>query len=158
MGRSLCHKARKYLSLERTNCWLLLEASTGLGCASLLLACVPFRHIAQWLGRPGGEDSPNPPPAEEEIARQVGWAVEKAARHLPWESRCLAQALAGWWMLGRRRIGGVLYFGVAREEGKAFCAHAWLRCGTRIVTGGEGHEKFRVIATFAARGGGENIE
>jgi hypothetical protein len=51
-------------------------------------------------------------------------------------------------MLNRRHIDSTLYLGVAKEKG-SLIAHAWLRCGSRYVTGKEGVEKFTVVSTFA---------
>jgi len=130
---------------------LLIEAAFALGAARLVLALLPFRRIAARLGRAGEESADTIPPALDNIAEQVGWAAETMARHLPWQSSCLAQALSAWWMLGRRGIVGTVYFGVARNPDKPFDAHAWLRCGMRIVTGGNGHEQFRVISCFSRK-------
>lgn len=112
---------------------------------------MPFRTIASRLGQAGEESADTISPSLDSIAERVGWAVETMARHLPWDSRCLAQAIAAWWMLARRGIHGTVYFGVARNPDKQFDAHAWLRCGMRIVTGGNGHEQFRVISCFSRK-------
>ncbi len=112
---------------------------------------MPFRTIASRLGQAGEESADAIPPALDSIAGRVGWAVETMARHLPWDSRCLAQAIAAWWMLARRGIHGTVYFGVARNPDKPFDAHAWLRCGSRIVTGGHGLGQFQVISCFSRR-------
>jgi hypothetical protein len=58
------------------------------------MAFLPFRRIAAWLGTPGAE-SPATATAEEiRTAQEVGWAVGVLARRVPWDGRCLAQALA----------------------------------------------------------------
>jgi hypothetical protein len=51
-------------------------------------------------------------------------------------------------MLQRRGITSTLYLGVDHGEEKWLDAHAWLRCGEVIVTGGAGAERFRIISTF----------
>ncbi|MDD2856973.1 MAG: lasso peptide biosynthesis B2 protein, partial [Desulfuromonadaceae bacterium] len=102
------------------------------------------------LGTVGLESDTAVSAAQDEIAQRTGWAVETMARHTPWQSRCLVQALSAWWMLSRRGVRGTVYFGVAAAEtGAAFNAHAWLRCGSRIVTGGPNHESFRVLSYFS---------
>jgi hypothetical protein len=67
------------------------------------------------------------------------------------QSVCLPQAVATQWMLKRRRIAGTLYLGVAKDETQPekLAAHAWLRCGTFILTGAAGHRQFTVVATFS---------
>lgn len=143
---------KKFLALPNGERLLLCEALLALMAARLVLALVPFRKVAAWLGPLGMESASTVSDSDDLAAERVGWAVETMARHVPWDSRCLAQALAAWWMLGRRGIDGTVYFGVAKDPAKAFSAHAWLRCGTRYVTGGNGHAQFQVLACFA-RGG-----
>lgn len=129
--------------------WLVPEALVALLLARLALAFVPFRRIAAWMGTEGKETDAEETATMEARALEIGAAVSLVARHVPWDSRCLAQALAGSSMLGRRNIPATLYFGVRKELGVDFSAHAWLRCGSRIITGGPQHESFEVIARFA---------
>lgn len=140
---------RKFRALSMTERNLLVEATFALGGARLALICVPFRRIAAWLGCLGIESSTSVSSFHDAMAKQVGWAIETMSRHLPWQCRCLAQALAAWWMLNRRGITGTIYFGVANAPAKPFSAHAWMRCGSRVVTGGNNRERFRVLACFA---------
>ena len=147
----MSNRLDKLLGLPWPKRRLLIEAALALGAARLTLATISFRRIAARLGRAGEESAATIPPGHDRIAEQVGWAVETMARHLPGENRCLAQALSAWRMLGRRGIAGTVYFGVTRNPDKPFDAHAWLRCGHRIVTGGGGQEKFRVISCFSRR-------
>jgi hypothetical protein len=83
------------------------------------------------------------------VAQHVGWAVETMSRHVPWESRCLVNAISAWWMLNRRGVFGTVYFGVTHAPNNELNAHAWLRCGSRIVTGANGYERFRVLTCFS---------
>ena len=71
------------------------------------------------------------------------------ARHLPWDCTCLAQALAGKAMLRVRGVPSTLYLGLAKTGEVQLQAHAWLRCGERILTGWQEKGRFTVIATFA---------
>jgi hypothetical protein len=91
------------------------------------------------------------PPAEDDRtlkqAESIRWAVDTAARVLPWKPVCLPQALAGTAMLRRRRIASTLYLGV--DPGRGLDAHAWVRVGTLIVTGGPLETRFSVVSTFA---------
>ncbi len=69
--------------------------------------------------------------------------------HLPWECKCLAQAISGKMMLRRRQTPSTLYLGVAKKEDGDLNAHAWLRAGESIILGGGGLERFAVVSTFA---------
>jgi Transglutaminase-like superfamily len=81
------------------------------------------------------------------IAGQVNWAVEAAARALPWHPVCLPQAIAATAMLRRRSINSTLYLGV--DPADRLDAHAWVRVGPVIVTGGPTIDRFTVVSTFA---------
>jgi hypothetical protein len=42
-------------------------------------------------------------------------------------------------------------FGAERIDDGEFSAHAWLRLGSYVVTGGSGHQRFKVFTTFARK-------
>src|SRR5690242_15007320 len=55
--------------------------------------------------------------------------VEQAvARRLPFQSNCLDQSLALWWMLRRRGVAAEMHIG-GRKEDSNFEAHAWVEVG-----------------------------
>lgn len=127
-----------------------IEAYVALGVARLLLLWMPFRRIARLFGLQLTEDELRgdlPPPAP---AQRVARAIRAAARRTPWESKCLAQALACAWMLRRRGIQGTMYLGLHRAPGddRSMLAHAWLRTGNTILTGAAGHQQYTVVARF----------
>lgn len=128
---------------------LLWEALFALSSARLALALLRFKWVATRLGTLGGESQTQASPAEEKAAQDIGWAVGVLAPRVPWDSRCLAQAIAAYRMLQRRGIDATVYFGVKRSHEEAFTAHAWLRCGSCFVTGGPGHLEYRVLTQFS---------
>jgi hypothetical protein len=83
--------------------------------------------------------APPPPPADLDAiaAERVAWAVQAAARRVPWRSDCLVQAIAAQRWLARARRPTQLVIGVHKDAAGRFEAHAWLRCGTVTVTGGD---------------------
>jgi hypothetical protein len=115
------------------------------------MAFLPFRRIAGWLGTPGAEGPTLATDEEIRIALEVGWAVGVVARRVPWDGRCLAQALAATRMLRRRGLEGTVSLGVSQGKSSEFDAHAWLRLGSCMVTGGPGHQRFKAFTTFARR-------
>ena len=139
---------RRRTRLERL---LLLEAFLLLGIARLVVLTLPFKWLAASLGEHMQETDAKIGADDLNLARKVGQAVRSAANHTVWESVCLPQAVAGQWMLKRRRIAGTLYLGVAKDETRRekLAAHAWLRCGHIILTGTHGHRQFTVVATFS---------
>jgi hypothetical protein len=133
---------------------LTAEAAVWLAAAEALLAVLPFRRIASRLGTTmdGGTFKAQPPDARHQgRARRVGHAVARAARHVPWPARCLAQAMAAKAMLWRRGIPSTLHFGMAlagAPVGPRMQAHAWLTVGTIGVVGVAAARGFTVLARF----------
>ena len=145
-------KLRKLFGLPWRDRLLLLEAAAALAVAGTALLVLPFRWIAPRLGETMA-DSPADDSAAPELLRRIGWAVGVAGSHLPWRSRCLAEAMAGKLMLQRRGVRSTLYLGLAKDGETDLEAHAWLRCGDTVLTGGAMSDDYAVIASFAESGG-----
>ena len=60
---------------------------------------------------------------------------------------CLPQAVGAQRMLRRRGIPSTLYLGINPAAG--YDAHAWVRVGNLIVTGGPRPDQFAVVSSFA---------
>lgn len=91
--------------------------------------------------------------AQQKIARQVGWAIWRAERLLPFDVVCLPQALVGRRLLQNRGIRSVMYFGV--EQGKPLKevgTHAWLVSGPVKVTGFPLALRYRKFASYPLSG------
>jgi hypothetical protein len=142
------HRLGKFLTLLPPDRHCLVEAAFWLGLARLAILILPFRRIAPLLGRNPAQ-SPAATAAPRELLARISWAVNTASRHLPWECLCLVQALAAKAMLKRRKVASTLYLGLAKDPDTQLKAHAWLRCGDRILTGEQGVNNFTIIAAFA---------
>lgn len=141
------HRWHSFRALPARERALTLEAACLLALAALLLALLPFRHIARWLGSLDGEQEAETDPA---MARAVSRAVGRAARHLPWHPVCLPQALAARSMLQRRGIPSTLHFGVRLEgEDRTMRAHAWVTTGATGVVGVPATGEFTVLARYS---------
>ena len=150
--------ADKWLALGWTQRLALGEAAFFLAVAQAAIHWLPFHWISPRLGRlenapSGAQPAPETTSAllEPDRLRQVqrvAWAVQALARYLPWDARCLAQAVAGKWMLQRRGLPSALYLGVDHGQEQWLEAHAWLCCRGEFVTGEPQHERFKVIAAF----------
>lgn len=140
-------RLRSFLRMRPGDKVLLLEAAALLAVARVLVNTVGFERFASRLGHHMAQTSNDASPEAHATARRVRWAVEIAARNLPFEVICLPQAIAGKLMLRRRGIDSTLYLGVAYDPDLK--AHAWLRAGRVIVTGAKGRSGFSVISTFA---------
>jgi hypothetical protein len=147
--RWLVHRLRHSDHRERA---LLTEAAVGHTIAWLAVRCVPFRWWAHWLGPMHGETPAVERPEHADASRDVQWAIERSKNWAPWEVTCLMEGVAAKMMLARRGIPSTLYLGVTSQaEENPLKAHAWLRCGARIITGAEGRERFTVVSTFGSR-------
>ena len=134
---------------------LLIEAAAWLLLARVALLVIPFPTLARRLGA-------FVPPTDERVtlagrdgsardaglAEAVGWAIFRAARHVPFKAVCLPQAMAARIMLRRRGVASVLHFGAAKGQDKPFDAHAWLDAAGVEVTGYPVAKDFTEIACF----------
>ncbi len=145
-------RLRKFLGLPHADRGCLVEAGFWLGIARLAILTLPFRWVAPGLGRHMAQSPEEAGAAPAELLDRISWAVATASRHLPWDCLCLAQAMAGKAMLKRRGVPSTLYLGLAKAGEAQLQAHAWLRCGERILTGWQGMGEFTVITTFAEDG------
>src|SRR5262249_40601673 len=155
--RSIIDPARRFLQLPNARLAVLLEASLVLLVVRIGLLAIPFRLIAARLGTPvaphdalvraslaGGG------PKDAILAAEIAWAVTRAARFVPFKAQCLPQAIAAKWMLSRRAVASVLYFGAARSTrmGKPIESHAWLNAANVEVTGYPVAHQFSEIACY----------
>ena len=127
---------------------ILGEAIVWLAIAGLIVAVVPFRNFGFLAARPVRKL----PPADEArnlMRRQIRWAIITAARRVPWRALCIQQGLAAQFMLRRRGIPSVLYYGAALHEG-GLKAHVWVRDGDIDVIGGEAASRYALLARFPA--------
>jgi hypothetical protein len=132
---------------------LVAEAVLCLMLARLALIFVPFPKLARRLGRfvPPEEArrlAPAPVAPHAQWAADIGWAVTRAARYVPFQAVCLPQAMAARFMLARRGVASTMHFGAARGEDKPLDAHAWLDAAGVEVTGYPVANKFAEIACF----------
>jgi hypothetical protein len=125
------------------------EATLYLCLATLAQRLAPFHVLALTLGESQRELPATHPPRAANLSLRVSRGLQRVAGQLPWHTTCLERAVAAKWMLRRRRVPTTLYLGV-RRAGPALVAHAWLRSGPAIVTGGaEESATYPPIAWFS---------
>ena len=145
---------RRFGRLPNRRRMLLTEAVYWLAVARIALVAMPFRKLAARFGvvhTPAQAALvPQPPHAGDAraVASEVGWAVTRAARYVPFRAVCLPQAIAAKAMLDRRHIASVMHFGVATHPGARMDAHAWLDAGGVEVTGYPLRPDFVEVACF----------
>lgn len=133
-------KRLRRLGSERRR--LLVRAMLLLTGASAGVAVLPFR-IAIRLGavRLGRSSDPS----EEDAV----WAVEAAARLLPWRTMCIEKGLAVQRMLRSAGVCAVLHYGArqSRDTGKLE-AHVWVTAGGEPIIGADEAPNFAEVASF----------
>ena len=120
--------------------WILLHIS------KLFILFMPFKKIAGKIGKLQVESSKFQ--INSAKINDVEHAIRRASRFSLFKSKCYDQALTGKFMLKRRNLSATIYFGLAKDAQNGLSAHAWVRCGNRIVTGKKGMETFTMIAAF----------
>ena len=142
------NKISKFIKLSLFQKKLYVETIFLLGLARLVLLVIPFKWIAPRLGQHMKTIHEQDFNKNYTLICNISHAVGSVSRYTPWESKCFVQAIAARWMLRKQGIGGTLYLGVAKEKDNYLKAHAWFKCGDRIVTGAKGHENFTVVSFF----------
>jgi len=128
---------------------LYLEVTFWLGLSRLAILVLPFRWTARFLGVHMASSAEVDLNEDRATAIAVARAIRIMSRHLPWECKCLAQAIAGKIILQKRHIPTTLYLGVTKKKDGDLNAHAWLRAGDIIILGGGGLDRFAVVSTFS---------
>jgi hypothetical protein len=83
-------------------------------------------------------------------AWQIGRTMDVVTKNVPWECKCLAEALCVKWLLDRYHIPSATYLGayLDTDEKAGIKAHAWLTVNDYVVIGGPGHEEHQVTSVF----------
>jgi hypothetical protein len=145
---------RRLYRLSNQRRTLLFQAVASLALARLALIFVPFRKLAERFGTATPPDKATQAfqarldVDQAALVRDIGWAVTRAARYVPFRAVCLPQAIAAQRMLSRRDIASVMHFGVAKKAGEEMGAHAWLDADGIEVTGYPVGPEFVEVARF----------
>ena len=146
MPRSIA-VVRRFWRLPRHDRVLVLEAALWLAVASFAIAVLPFRHLGRLAGIPIRRPQ-LPSQTRVTEVRRIRWAVVSTARRVPWRAVCFQQGLAAQFMLRRRGISSVLYYGAAPDKQNGLSAHVWVRDGDIEVIGGEAATRFASLVAF----------
>lgn len=147
-------QVRRFFRLGWDERTMVAEAFLFFVTARLVLAAVPFRWVAAWLGTfvPAGTTTIAPARTpldaqQRSVVIATGSVVAHVSRAAGFEATCLSEAIAARLMLRRRDIPTVLHFGVCRPNGEERLeAHAWLEADAINVTGGSIADSFIEIA------------
>ncbi|MEP5154562.1 lasso peptide biosynthesis B2 protein [Planktotalea sp.] len=133
---------------------MLLPVFCILAIARAAILILPFRKYAGLFGQKTGNDIEVVAlqTFQRNRARAIGKTIRMVAKVTPWQSVCLPQAMTACFLLRLYKVPFTTFFGVMSSNPKnnqdPLLAHVWVCAGTSIVTGGAGHEKHVVVATF----------
>jgi hypothetical protein len=156
--RSFRRLLRRFGQIGNRRRVLAAEAVAWLLLARLALVFIPFGRLSRHLGTflPPAEARAvqargQPTQDQAHLAAEVGWAVTRSARYVPFKAVCLPQAMAARVMLKRRGVRSVLHLGAARGTEMPLDAHAWVDAAGVEVTGYPVAEGFAEIACFGQK-------
>lgn len=144
----IIRKLKRFARYDITEQLLHVEALFWVSLARIAIKVFPFKKIAGIIGKQGSE-SPMEGRGELKKLQRLTRVIERVGRNVPFEAKCLVQAISAKTMLHYRGLDSTLYVGVAKNPGEAMRSHAWLRHGEIIITGDECLEEFKVILTFS---------
>jgi len=147
--KKILGKIKKFLFLSWTLKIMIFEALILTGLVRFAILFIPFNKLARRIGKYKDESTYEVSDLERATIGNVSWAVNRVSKRTPWESKCLVQALTAQLMLNKRKISSTVYLGLTKNKEKKLKAHAWLRCGSEIITGDSEREGFTVVAKFA---------
>lgn len=135
--RRLGNGLRRFVGLAGPDRRLIQEALVQVMRAQFEVWFGRFNRMQTSFGARCAVDLTLDPDGQETEAQKVATQVQRVARTLPWDVRCLVRAAAVKRMLGKRGISAVLVIGVAPSLPKAGTnAHAWITKSGRVLIGG----------------------
>jgi len=145
----LARKTKTFIKVENSIKVDFIKAYIYTGIARGFILFVSFNKLRKRMGKQKIESAEEVDIDIYKIARRIGWVVIEASKYTPWKSKCLVQALVVQRMLKNKGISTTIYLGVKKSEDKSMVAHAWIRCGTYVVTGGINKHEYTVVAKFS---------
>jgi hypothetical protein len=115
----------------------------------LLIIIIPSKHLSILLGRKMEESPTALDPVSQLRALKTAWALNVISNHTRWDRKCLAQAITGQIILRILHIPSTIYLGVSKDESNNMIAHAWLRSGEHVLTGGFEGDQFKCVSYFS---------
>ena len=133
----------RFQRLERKRQKLLIDAVVALGGSSAALVFLPFRRAIR-VGSVPLQRRDHGVSAED-----CAWAVEAAARRIPWRTVCIQRGLATQKLLRRAGIDARLHYGARHQpvSGKLE-AHVWVTVDSETVCGGAESANFAEVAAY----------
>jgi hypothetical protein len=115
----------------------------------IIVHLLPYKLYKRFLGKPLNSDEfLEIEPSRVKTVEIIHRSVKRSGKYLPWPHKCLINAIVAKRLLNKQNIPSVLCLGVAKTPGEGLKAHAWVKCGTIVVTGKRGMEKYKAVSWF----------
>lgn len=144
----LVRKLKTFIKIDNRTKVDFIKAYIYTGIARGFILFVPFNKLGKRMGKQKSESIEDVDVEIYKEAKRISWIVTKASRLTPWESKCLVQALTAQRLMKNQGVATTIYLGVKKGEDNAMLAHAWIRCGGYIITGGSNKHEYTVVAKF----------
>lgn len=112
------------------------------------LSFVPFKKIRPYLGTPGVESVVDSNIEHTAYLKKLKTALTLCKKYTPWKTECYTMALTGKIILNRKKLISTIYIGFRKDVTNEYEGHAWLRCGTIILTGNNNIASYQVQSFF----------
>lgn len=128
--------------------FFLIKVTLFLAWYRFFILSFSFNRLANKLGEQNDLHKNTGTEPDSETFR-LAKNIRNISRIVPWESKCLVQAVVAKIFLRKRGIGSTLYLGVRKsEENSTLQAHAWLDVGDTTILGGENSDQFTVVSSY----------
>jgi hypothetical protein len=126
----------------------LLKITSYLAWYRFYILSFSFKRLSKQLGDLNASPvQPNGKPRHETL--QLANSIRRISCIVPWESKCLVQAVVAKIMLKNRGVGSTLYLGVRKaDDGSSLEAHAWLDVCDQTILGGEVADQFTKVSSY----------
>lgn len=135
-------RRNRWRELDGARRRLLCRAAWWLSLASGAVALFQFNRAIR-LGCVNGSESDDCSIAD------IVWAVEAAARRLPWRTMCIEKGIAVQRVLRASGFDAILHYGARQHAVHGQLeAHVWVSVGEVVVMGGDEMVGFAEVATY----------
>lgn len=121
----------RWLQLERREKQATIAVACLVPAVSVSLWLLGFERTLRWIEQTANRREHEPGSESKTIGVWVD-ALTRLRHRAPWTGRCLAQALALWWVLRRNGVRTSLHLGV-QLPGSDLVAHAWIVHNGRVL-------------------------
>lgn len=115
----------------------------------LVVVFTPFRVWYKMLGKQHFESVMDPINDQVQMVQLVKRASRRSQVYLPFKEKCLIEAMVAKKLLIKSGIQSTIFLGVNKDQNKSLIAHAWLKCGSAIITGNKGKDRYTVLEWFS---------